>query len=52
MLNAIANLSSCSDLEELNFSNNRIDSIPELHMKLGNIKILNLAHNRITNLGK
>ena len=46
-LNAMANLSSLSDLEELNLSNNKIQHIEQLHMKLGNIKKLNLSQNRL-----
>jgi Leucine-rich repeat (LRR) protein len=46
----VTNLSSLSALEELNLSNNRIRQLPDLHTKLGNVKSLLLAQNRLTNL--
>ena len=49
-LESVANLSTLSDLEDLNLSNNRIAQLPDLHTKLGNIKSLNLAQNRISSL--
>lgn len=49
-LEEVANLSGLSDLEELNLSNNRIRHLPDLHTKLGNVKTLLLAQNRLTSL--
>lgn len=49
-LESVTNLSSLSALEELNLSNNRIRQLPDLHTKLGNVKSLLLAQNRLTNL--
>jgi hypothetical protein len=49
-LESVTNLSSLSALEELNLSNNRIRQLPDLHTKLGNVKSLLLAQNRLSNL--
>lgn len=49
-LESVTNLSSLSDLEELNLSNNRIRQLPDLHTKLGNVKSVFLAQNRLTTL--
>ena len=46
----MTNLSSLSGLEELNLSNNRIRQLPDLHTKLGNVKSLLLAQNRLSTL--
>ncbi|XP_057364986.1 nischarin-like [Daphnia carinata] len=49
-LETVANLSSLSALEALNLSNNRIRQVPNLHTKLGNVKSLFLAQNRLSSL--
>ena len=49
-LTNVANLSSLSDLEHLNLSNNRIEQLTELHTKLGNVKSINLAQNKVRRL--
>lgn len=49
-LEVVADLSSLSDLEELDLSDNRIAHLPDLHTKLGNLKSLKLAQNRLTGL--
>lgn len=49
-LETVTNLSNLSALEELNLSNNRIRQLPNLHTKLGNVKSLLLAQNRLTSL--
>ena len=46
----MANLSSLSDLEHLNLSNNRIEQLTEMHTKLGNVRSLNLAQNSLRRL--
>ena len=44
----IQHLQECCSLEQLNLSCNLIQSLNDIHLVLGNISVLNLASNRIT----